>query len=212
MVAQKVPVVFHNKVDAAYTSYIQHLTPYAYKFVEKQIQLKDKVKLCTDEAGNFYSMSSEGRISVSISSCECTSWKSMKLPCRHIFAARASASADLFDETICDERWSVSYYKESQRIFCTDKYSDNSSVEIVQLPAPKKRPLSQVIIIIVHNYNSYNNILMQAEKFHQASKLSTKLASLASEATGTDFDARCGLLSQIISAWENDVPIHLVNG
>ena len=33
LVAQKVPVVFHSKCDAA-LSYMQHLTPYAFKFVE----------------------------------------------------------------------------------------------------------------------------------------------------------------------------------
>ena len=55
-------------------------------------------------------------------------------------------------------------------------------------------------------------IYFQSEKFHQASKLSTKLASLASEATGSNFEARCELLAQIVSAWEDDTPIHLVKG
>ena len=81
LVAQKVPVVFHSKDNASSLSYMQHLTPYAYKFVEKQIQLKEKVKLHVVD-DKFYAMSSEGRIDVSTSSCECSSWHSMKLPCR----------------------------------------------------------------------------------------------------------------------------------
>ena len=53
---------------------------------------------------------------------------------------------------------------------------------------------------------------MQSEKFHQISEVSTKLASLASEATGSNFDVRYNLLTQIVSAWENDIMIHLVKG
>ena len=124
--AQKVPVVFHNKVDPASMSYMQYLTPYAYKFVEKQIQLKEKVKLCLEEEDQFYSMSSEGRIHVSTLTCECMSWQSMMLPCRHIFALRAEVGIDLFEVALCDKRWSAAYYKESQRIFCSDEY-DNST-------------------------------------------------------------------------------------
>ena len=67
----------------------------------------------------------------------------MKLPCRHILAARAEVAANLFDETLCDKCWSVKYYKESQRIFSNDEHDDNPCVEIVQLSAPKKRTLSQ---------------------------------------------------------------------
>ena len=145
LVAQKVPVVFHSKDNASSLSYMQHLTPYAYKFVEKQIQLKEKVKLHVVD-DKFYAMSSEGRIDVSTSSCECSSWHSMKLPCRHIFAARVKLEIDLFEATLCDERWSSSYYKESQRIFCGYMQDDSPSVEVVQLPAPRKKILSQVLM------------------------------------------------------------------
>ena len=62
--AQKVPVVFHSKADAASISYMQHLTLYAYKFVEKQIELKQMVKVCS-EVDQYYVMSSEGRMYVS---------------------------------------------------------------------------------------------------------------------------------------------------
>ena len=35
LAAQKIPVVFHSKADDTSLSYMKHLTPYAYKFVEK---------------------------------------------------------------------------------------------------------------------------------------------------------------------------------
>lgn len=74
--------------------YFQHI------YAMCKLDFSPSVKLSTDEEGRVYSMSSEGRICVSLSTCECTSWKSMKLPCRHIFAARAEAAANLFDETL----------------------------------------------------------------------------------------------------------------
>ena len=54
---------------------------------------------------------------VSCSTCECASWRSMKLPCRHIFAVREKLEVDPFETALCDERWSSSYYTDSRRIF-----------------------------------------------------------------------------------------------
>ena len=135
--AQKVPIVYHSENNAASLTYMEHLTPYAYKFVEKQIRLSE---LCVDEEGQFHATSSEGRINVSPLNCECTSWRSMR---RHIFAARMKLEIDMFEPTLCDKRWSSDYYKERQRIFC-ESHEDSPSLEIVQLPAPRKRVLSQV--------------------------------------------------------------------
>lgn len=146
LVAQKVPVVFHNTDDATLLSYMHHLTPYAYQFVAKQMELTDKVKLTQDGDDEVYcAASSEGHIEVSASNCECTSWKSMKLPCRHILAVRLRVGKELFEEALCDPRWSSGYYKEKQRIFCSDTPDDSPSVAIVQLPVPRKRTMSQVL-------------------------------------------------------------------
>ena len=72
-------------------------------------------------------------IFVTISACEYSSWKSMKLPCRYIFAVRSKLGIELFDDILCDKRWST-WYKENQRIFCDDASIDHPDVEIVQLP------------------------------------------------------------------------------
>ena len=127
LVAQKVPVAFHT---TALCCYMQFLTPYAYKFVLKRIELKDRVKIGEHADGDsldqpdFLIASSEGNIHVTASTCECTSWKSMKLPCRHILAVRAKLEVDLFEETLCDRRWSANYFKRSQRIFSCDTPQD----------------------------------------------------------------------------------------
>ena len=44
---------------------------------------------------------------------------------------------------------------------------------------------------------------MQFEKFHRASKITTKLASLASEELGSGFQKRMTVLEEVVSAWES---------
>ena len=99
LVAQKVPVAYHSLSDEASLSYMKYLIPYAYQFLAKQMELKKKVSLEDKGDGIFESASSEGLIMVSSSTCQCTSWKSMKLPCHHILMARSRLGISLYDES-----------------------------------------------------------------------------------------------------------------
>ena len=44
---------------------------------------------------------------------------------------------------------------------------------------------------------------MQFEKFRHVSKITTKLASLASEVSGAAFTSQCDLLEQLSCLWEH---------
>ena len=44
LTVQKVPVIFHGTTDKDLLSYMKYLTPYAYRHVQEQFSLKDKVK------------------------------------------------------------------------------------------------------------------------------------------------------------------------
>ena len=55
----------------------------------------------------------------------------------------------------------------------------------------------------------YPLLYHQAEKFRCASRLATKLASLASEVSGSSFTARCNILDKIISSWEDDKEVEV---
>lgn len=122
---------------------MQNLIPYAYKFVAKQMALKAKVELVNDGSEQFHVISSEGSISVSLSTCQCTFWQWMRLTCRHILAVQMNLGLDLFDEALCD-RWSMDYYRSSQRVFLANVDRSMSQVSVISLPTPKKKPLSQV--------------------------------------------------------------------
>ena len=78
---QKVPVAFHSTTNKASLSYMQYLTPYAYDFVAKQMALKDKVRFTEDGPKLYHHSTAEGKIEVTAVSCQCMSWKSMRLPC-----------------------------------------------------------------------------------------------------------------------------------
>lgn len=144
LTVQKIPVVFHTSFSEGTLKYMNYLTPYGYQFVAKQLDLVNKVKL-TKRGNNFHVSSSEGDLESTPTSCTCCSWLSMKLPCRHILAIRAEVGLDIYDETLCDRRWTMEYYKESQRIFQSPEVDVKSAVEIMELPAPETKILSQVL-------------------------------------------------------------------
>ena len=87
------------------------LTPYALNYVEKQIALQ-KVTSIQDHGENCTVSSSAGTLTVTAESCQCTFWKTMYLPCRHIFAAREKMHLPLFSTTGVSERWKMTYMRE----------------------------------------------------------------------------------------------------
>ena len=56
----------------------------------------------------------------------------------------------------------------------------------------------------MRNMGGRNSTPFQNEKFRRATKVTTKLASLASEATGKTFKSRIALLENIASEWRNN--------
>ena len=55
--------------------------------------------------------SSEGSLSVSVSTCECTSWQSMRLPCRHILAVWTAWSMNFY---CCRKKGCFLFVKDQQ--------------------------------------------------------------------------------------------------
>lgn len=97
--------------------YAQLLTPYAFGFVHKQLDLKKKVKMT--EGGV---LSSEGVLSVTKDNCHYKFWCAMHLPCRHIFAVREKLDMPLFCSSLVSERWKLAYLR--------DVFSEKSSSSV----------------------------------------------------------------------------------
>lgn len=52
----------------------------------------------------------------------------MELPCQHIISKRQKIKHEIFDETLCDQRWTRNYYFKSHTVFkTTETQEDNSN-------------------------------------------------------------------------------------
>ena len=138
---------------------MRYLTPYAYKFVEKQFHLRKQVVIvmhsCNSEVVYEVKMGvtfTHIFKNVTINQCCCRLWVLMKLPCCSIFIVRGTLGLDLFDECICDQRRTMQYSESNQCVFLTKgaSHSNSAQVSVVPLPEKCKKVLSQVHYIIFH--------------------------------------------------------------
>ena len=97
MVKKRVTTLSDNSPNEQYA---RLLTPYALKFVCKQLELRKKVTFTEDGAVKC----SEGTLSVTAESCQCKFWRSMHLPCRHIFAVREQKALPFFSSDVVVDR------------------------------------------------------------------------------------------------------------
>lgn len=160
---QKAPVQLYSSESALY-HYQLLLTPYAFSFLKEQFDIAKKI---TEDAGAAESnvlQSSEDLLAISALSCQCSFFKAMKLPCRHVFSHRIIHNMELFDKNICSVRWTKKYYHESHRVFLFH------SEQNIDIP-----------IQVSDIQCSSSRILSQHEKYRRAFGVAQKLASLASE-------------------------------
>jgi zinc finger SWIM domain-containing protein 3 len=173
--------------------YSQLLTSYASSYVSRQLNLVHKVKEITaSEDGTLYTVETSGGVkNVSLHDCDCLFSKSMLLPCRHIFALRRKLGTPLFDESLCNIRWTSKYYRENQRMFLDVSWSSSDSVQVTQATSKPSRVLSQ------------------HQKYRKAIVLTSDLASILSEASGIHYDRRTALLKELIVYWKNGEEVAL---
>ena len=90
---------------------------------------------------------------------------------------------DLFDESLCDMRWTASYYHRRQRIFLNKLEVGRSKVpQLVVATKPKK-------------------ILNQNERFREENKIYVKSALLVSDVGGIHYQRRIELLHNLVYVW-----------
>jgi len=116
--------------------------------------------------GEYSLHTSEGMKKVTDTTCGCVFNSSMLLPCRHVFALRRKLDKPLYDPSICDKRWTTTYYKSTQRIFLS---SDTEPSLTLKTSSKHIRKLSQ------------------HQKFREASIITAELASIASYASSIHF-------------------------
>jgi hypothetical protein len=99
----------------------QFLTPYAFKQVQEQVHQgstyqceeligEDRVKVWKDnnqmdDVANDRPLRYDERVVEAGIKCNCSTFSSRLLPCRHIFAARKHCGLDLFPKDLFHQRW-----------------------------------------------------------------------------------------------------------
>ena len=84
-----------------------------------QIEIWNKVmyQWVNGNAGTFTLQSSQGVIEVCHTRCSCLFYKSMCLPCRHIFSLHKKDGVSLFERSLCDTRWTTAYFRSKSTAF-----------------------------------------------------------------------------------------------
>ena len=136
---QKTKVCYFS-VSSPEEKYFKFLTNYAANFVINQIKRSRSVNnLKMISPHQFEINTSDFVLKFSLNVCGCNFYTSMKLPCQHIFAATKMSDIDLFDESLCDMRWTASYYHRRQRIFVNKLEAGPSKApQLVVATKPKK--------------------------------------------------------------------------
>ena len=127
---QKKPVIPYlpNSPEASFSDL---LTGYAANYVLHQLNLVTETTYnFSRDALNrdsFFADASDGRIQVTSSSCSCCFFRSMRLPCRHIFHVRQKLGLSLYDKNLCDERWTNSYFRSNHKLISNENVIDSPS-------------------------------------------------------------------------------------
>ena len=165
----------------------QLLTPFAFNKIEKQYELSKKQKVFALDGDKV--VFETGKIASALTTeCSCHYFESVKLPCRHLLAARSACGLDLFSPELCGERWTINYLKQGHRLFNVEVTHAQTDLEMVIQPPPAKK----------------RKILSQQEKFNIVKKKILPLIPLISELTGDDFQKSINHL--------DDMKKNLLNG
>ena len=160
--------------------YAELVTPYAFHLIAGQAKLRDKVII-----NDGVVCSSEGLINVSQTRCECSFWKTLHLPCRHILAFRKSEQMEYFDVDLVAERWCLNYMHDQKS---------------------KKRTAQSVVAMDSISSNNAERKLSSHQKYRKALVVCQELASLASEVGMNLFKERLSVLDKIKQSWiDSDV-------
>ena len=175
-------------------------TGYATQLVLKQMEVAQKVEYqhtYTDASGGVivsYGQSSYD-VDNNASSCSCSFWKTMSLPCRHILHVRLNVNQTIFEECMFHPRWFKSY----QVDFPSDSSCNSLSSSEVN-----------------NNVDSHLNYDLLCEPpmttctLSQSHKYSQTLAVHASMVGMPQFRQMFGLVSSLINHWEAGIECTLV--
>ena len=125
--------------------------------------------------------------------CSCSFFKTMRLPCRHIFAARHFSQLPLFQACMVPQRW----FKQYQ--LCVDEN-----------PCKVVGPCDENHDIHISTFTGKalaTTTLSQGQKFKKMLSLCHKLATVASQSGMPEFRKKYDDVENILRCWEQNVSV-----
>lgn len=164
-------------LDVVQTQYSEYLTNFACEKLRLEYDKFENVELIDIVNNSGKTVYKEQMINVSVNNCECWFFKTMELPCRHIFKLLSDTSQDLFAADVCSRRWTRNYYNKSHpalnlgdttliRKSCTyiQKYKSPSEVDKYKKCAKITKNINDLISTKPNDvYNHYIILLRQIE-------------------------------------------------
>lgn len=156
-------------VEVAIKEFSESLTPFAFGHIQKQYNLLKKTNILAINADNTSASfkTTSGNIQATPTSCQCSFFTVMQLPCRHIMAFRNKLTLALCDISSCHVRWTKRFYLSGHRIAAVTAEHDYSPVIIKET-----RPTA---------------ITSSHQKYREAFAIGQKIASCVSELGMRDY-------------------------
>lgn len=167
--------------------YIEKLTKYASNLVLKE--LKSSTKIVFTDIDEVSKICQLDKIQTSTTLCQCSTNISLKLPCRHILAARSHFKLPLYDECLFHERWSKDKLltgTTSCIVSANNNASEKSTFSVVVKKKTKKTPQS----------------ITEKRKIVQT-KVS-KLVNIVSMSCGSEFQRKLKMIDNLIEKCSNN--------
>ena len=160
--------------------YADFVTPYAFHLIATQILLSKKIDGKVE--------SSEGTLYVNQQFCQCSFWKMLQLPCRHVLALRQTQHLCIFDKGLVTKWWTLDYTVTSHQ----DYEHPSSPGKTIHKPCP-----SEVVEKKLSAHQKYRKVL----------KVCEEIAGFASEVGMDEFKRRLNTLNKIKQNWIGDTAV-----
>ena len=201
-------------IDKEKQLFYNPLTPYAFDFVAKQLDLSTSVHVVSKKSSTEFLLSASSKSSAephiaNPTSSNCSFYTRTRLPSKHIIKLRSILRIPTFSPSLSHKRWTKDFYKTVERfpVIQTPEYPDTENMN-GSMTADQPQSLHVTSMPDVGQMPQHK-ILTQAQKFHKGLQLSQTLASLASEGGMPTLRQRYTVLQSIIYSWQLGIELYV---
>lgn len=191
-----------NSHDTEELKYENFLTNYAFTKIKSNFERYKHINFTAIDYNNqCASLHCKGNVlNVSTISCECEFFLRNNLPCHHIFGVRYIFNEPIFDEKLCDKRWTRHYLKINNRSLESLVNNNSPSDEV-------RTPNSMDNIFISRTRKTKSKTVSEKRKILQP--LLSELSNVVSMNCGEKFENKLKIIQLMIDTWKDNKEIVL---